>query len=204
MAFQPVPNTIQCDVVFLLFGQRVENVFHVQVPGGVDAPTIADTANEMGAWVLSDYLPQLSASLVFLSVEAKNLSIDSGGVAIYTAPGGSVGGIVQPSEPGNVTFSISLHTASSGRSYRGRKYVPGMPLTMRTENSVNTGWADALVTALNSLISVLAAVDKLLVIVSRIQDHVVLTTAVATPVVNASYTDLFIDSQRRRLTGRGT
>jgi hypothetical protein len=40
--------------------------------------------------------------------------------------------------------------------------------------------------------------------VSRIQDHVVLTTAVATPVVNASYTDLFIDSQRRRLTGRGT
>jgi hypothetical protein len=60
------------------------------------------------------------------------------------------------------------------------------------------------VTALNNLISVLAAVDKLLVIVSRIQDHVVLTTAVATPVVNASYTDLFIDSQRRRLTGRGT
>jgi len=78
--FQPVPNTIQCDAIFLLFGQRVENVYHVEVPGGIDAPEIADTANVVRDWVITSLLPQLSHNITFIGVEAKNLSIEDGGV----------------------------------------------------------------------------------------------------------------------------
>jgi hypothetical protein len=199
-----VPFTIQCDVVFLLFGQRVENVIDVEVPGGIDAAVIADTANEVGAWVLSDYLPLLSASVVFLNVEAKNLNIPSGGVAVFNAPPGSVGGIVSPAEPGNVSFCVSLRTALSGRSFRGRKYVPGIPANKRTENTIDAAWAADIVAAFNNLISILNALDKFLVVVSRVADGLERTIGVATHVDNASIVDLFIDSQRRRLTGRGT
>lgn len=199
-----VPFTIQCDVVFLLFGQRVENVFDVEVPGGIDAAVIADTANEVGAWVLSDYLPLLSASLVFLNVEAKNLNIESGGVAVFNAPPGSVGGIVSPAEPGNVSFCVSLRTAASGRSFRGRKYVPGIPANKRTENTIDSAWAADIVDAFNNLVSILNALDKFLVVVSRVADGIERTIGLATHVETASVVDLFIDSQRRRLTGRGT
>lgn len=199
-----VPLTIQCDIIFLLFGQRVENVVHVEVPGGIDAAVIADTANEVGAWVLDTYLPLLSASVVFLNVEAKNLNIVDGGVAIFNAPPGSVGGIGSPGEPGNVSYTISLRTAQSGRSFRGRKYVPGIPASKRTENTIDATWSGQLVAAFNDLIAVLQALDKFLVVVSRVADGVERAIGVATHVETAQVTDLFIDSQRRRLTGRGT
>jgi hypothetical protein len=42
------------------------------------------------------------------------------------------------------------------------------------------------------------------VVVSRFSGGVERVTGVTTPVVQAAYHDLNLDSQRRRLTGRGT
>lgn len=204
MASSIVPNTIQCDIVYILHGSRVENVVNVQVPGGVDAAVLQDTANEVGGWVLSTLLPLLSNNVQFLMVEAKNLSILSGGVAVYNAPSSSFGGVGDGSAPNNVSYCISLRTARSGRSYRGRFYVAGVPKNKLTGDTVEANWTSDLLAALNGLISLLAALDKLLVVVSRIQDHIVLGVAVATPVETASVTDFVVDSQRRRLFGRGT
>lgn len=204
MPFQPVPNTVQCDAIFMLFGQIIENVYHVQVPGGVDAPTIQDCANEVGNWIEDTLLPQLSANLTFLRVEAKNLSIEAGGEAVYNAAAGTVGGSPDASEPGNVAFCVSLRTAQSGRSYRGRKYFSGLAVSQRTGNQVLPAYGAALVDALNTLITVLEGFSKVLVIVSRIQDGLELLTAVATPVTSAVAANFDIDSQRRRLNGRGT
>ena len=203
MAFVPAPNTIQCDILFMLYGQRVENVVHVEVPGGVDAPTIQDTANEVGNWVEDSYLPYLSEQIVFLGVEAKNLSIEAGGVAIYNAAANTHGGVNGPAVPGGTAFCVSLRTAASGRSYRGRKFVPGVPESSRVGNQVTSDYAALMLAAFNDLIAVLTAVDKILVIVSRIADGVSRVTAVTTPVTSPAAVDLNLDSQRRRLTGRG-
>lgn len=202
--FQPVPNTVQCEAIFMLFNQVIENVYYIQVPGGVDAPTIQDCANLVGNWIEDTLLPQLSNNLTFLRVEAKNLSIESGGEAVYNAATGVIGGSPDASEPGNVAFCVTLRTASSGRSYRGRKYFSGIAVSQRVGNTVLPAYGNALRDALNTLITVLAAVEKVLVIVSRIQDHVALTTAVATPVTAAVATNFDTDSQRRRLNGRGS
>jgi hypothetical protein len=202
--FQPVPNTIQCDAIFLLFGQRVENVYHVEVPGGIDAPAIADTANVVRDWVITSLLPQLSHNITFIGVEAKNLSIEDGGVHFSAPATTAVGGSSDSSMPGGTAFCVTLATASAGRSFRGRKYVPGILVSQVSGNDVLAAYGNALVAIFNTLIATLEAVDKILVIVSRIQDHAVLTTAVTTPVTTAKATDYHIDSQRRRLTGRGT
>ena len=170
----------------------------------MDAAVIQDTADEVGGWVLSTLLPNLSNNVQFLMVEAKNLSILDGGVAVYNAPSGSFGGIGDGSAPNNVSYCISLRTARSGRSYRGRFYVAGVPKNKITGDTIEANWTNDLLAALNGLIALLTSLDKLLVIVSRIQDHIVLGVAVATPVETASVTDFVVDSQRRRLSGRGT
>jgi len=204
MAFQPVPNTVQCDAIFMLFGQIIENVYHVFVPDGVDAPTIQDCADVIGHWVEDTYLDNLSSNLTFLRVEAKNLSIADGGEAVYLAAPGTVGGSADASEPGNVAFCVSLKTAESGRSHRGRKYISGLAVSQRVGNAVLPAYGAALADSLNTLLTVLEGVAKALVIVSRIQDGITLVTAAVTPVTSAVAVDFNIDSQRRRLNGRGT
>jgi hypothetical protein len=204
MAFQAVPNTIQCDVVFLLFGQRIENVYHVEVPGGVDAPTIVDTASEVGNWVMDTLMPSLSHNLTFLLVEATNLSIEGGGTATFAPTTPVPGGSGDSSMPGGTAFCVSLRTAESGRSHRGRKYISGLAVSQISGNQVLTAYGNALVAAIAELISVLSAVGKLLVVVSRVLDGVERVVGITTAVTAAVAVDYNIDSQRRRLTGRGT
>ena len=204
MAFVPAPNTIQCDVLFMYFGQRVENVLHVQVPGGVDAATIDSTAEEVRDWVQASLLPLLVPAVSFIGVEAKNLSIEAGGTAFAAAIPPVLGGSVGDGMPGGTAFVVTLKTAQTGRSFRGRKFVFGLNRSQIVGNQIGASYAADIVDAFNDLIAVLAAVSKLLVIVSRIQDKIKLTTAEVTPVTIASFADLDVDSQRRRLTGRGT
>jgi hypothetical protein len=102
-----------------------------------------------------------------------------------------------------VTFCLSLRTEASGRSFRGRKYVAGVPQTKVAGNQIVSAWAGDILTAMNDLIAVLSALNQVLTVVSRVADGIDRITAVTTAVANVTYTDLNIDSQRRRLTGRG-
>jgi hypothetical protein len=67
---------------------------------------------------------------------------------------------------------------------------------MVTSNVINSDLCDELVTAINDLIAALATNETPLAVVSLVQLTV-------TFVVTAICVDLFVDSQRRRLTGRG-
>jgi len=203
MPNQPVPNTIQANVRYLLFGQLVENVYHIESPNGVDAQVLSDVLAQMASWASLSLHPLLSQSLVFTGVVVTNLSIEGGGQLAFEQVGGLPGGDVQVSEPGNVSYCISLRTARIGRAYRGRKYIAGMPIDKRTGNTVNAGWAGALVQSFQDLVAVLQTINCFLVVVSRTLDLVERLVPVTETVVSITTTDLFIDSQRRRLTGRG-
>jgi hypothetical protein len=204
MANQPVPNTVQVDVLFLLFGQRVENVYHVRWDGGVDAAALADTRDAFATWVAEEWMPPLSLNCQFIGLEVKNLSIEDGTMLAYTPPTTVTGSVDYMAEPGNVSFSISLRTGQSGRSYRGRKFVAGMPGNARTGNQVNSGFATAMVAALEELRNLLISINAVLVVVSRIQDTIELLVPITSEVLSVTIADYDIDSQRRRLTGRGT
>jgi len=194
---------MQVNVRYLLFGQLVENVYYVESPNGVDAQVLADVRDNMAGWAANTLNPLLSQSIVFTGLVVTNLSIEGGGQVAFEQVGGLPGGEVSVSEPGNVAYCISLRTARIGRAYRGRKYIAGMPIDKRNGNTVNAGWAGALVTAMQDLLAVLQAINCVLVVVSRTLDLVERLVPVTEPVISITTTDLFIDSQRRRLTGRG-
>src|SRR5512144_574772 len=200
----PVPNTVQVDVIYLLFGQRVENVWHATFPTGVDAVTLSDTEAAFAGWTAGTLMPLLSNELSFIGMETTNISIPNGGKRSFSQVPPVAGGVVIPSEPGNVSFCLSLRTQQTGRAYRGRKYIPGMPGNKRSGNQVLSGWATSLVQAMDDLIAGVQAINGFLSVVSRTLDLVERLVPVATAVTSITYTDLNINSQRRRLTGLGT
>lgn len=204
MALKPVPNTMQANVRFLLFGQVVEMVFHVSSATGVDAQVMTDCLDMMAGWTAGNLMPHLSQDLSFTGVTVTDLSIEGGGQVNFEQVGGLAGSIAFAAEPGNVSYCVSLRTERVGRAYRGRKYLPGIPTSVRTSNQVSSGWAADIVTAFQALITALQSINQFLVVVSRTLDLVERLVPVATAVASITTTDLYIDSQRRRLTGRGT
>lgn len=204
MAFQRVPFTVQVDVFFLLFGQRVENVYYCQFIDGVDAVTLSDVATAFNTWMEGTFMGNISVDCVYIGGEVHNLDIEAGSILAFAPAAPVAGGIAVSSEPGNVSFSVSLRTGVAGRSFRGRKYIAGMPTTQRVGNVVQPVWANDLINALNGLRSILLGINGVLVVVSRIADGLQRLEALATPVNAITVADFNIDSQRRRLTGRGT
>jgi len=204
MAFQRVPNTVQVDALFRLFGQVVENVFYIESPTGVDAATIVDCATLVNDWILRNYLAIMTTDVAYIGCEAKNLDIEGGGTAFVTPNDPAIGLIASSTLPGGSSLCISLKTAQSGRSHRGRKYMFGMPESSQTGNQMASGYVSSAQTTFQQLISDIEAASKFLVVVSRFLEGVLRLEAIVTRVTTAVAVDLNIDSQRRRLTGRGT
>lgn len=203
MAFQPVPNTAVADIVFSLHGQNVENVIHVTKTSPWSAADLASLAANIIAWWKANIRPITSVDLVLQRVETRDLSSEGGAFASVdctTECGGQDIGLAQP---GNVTVAIGLRTARAGRNYRGRLYHLGLTEAQTVGNVLAAGLAVTLDTAYTALLNTLTGLGWQWVVVSRVLDGVQRPVGVATPITNVSV-DSNLDSQRRRLQGRGT
>lgn len=204
MAPKPVPNTMAVDCLFNLYGQIVENTYHVESPTGVDAQVLTDCLDMFAGWVTGNLMPHLSQDVSMQGVEVTDLNIPNGQKVVFQPGVVVTGGVAFAAEPGNVSFCVSGRTNRTGRSYRSRDYMIGVPTSVRTGNQVSPGWANDILTAMNFLITALSGINQILVVLSRIQNGIELLVPVTTPITTFTYTDLYIDSQRRRLTNRGT
>lgn len=115
-------------------------------------------------------------------------------------PLAGTGGSVQL--PNNVTLCIKWTTENRGRSFRGRTYHVGLTESQVTDNEVVAVAMGQFTTAYGALLTDLATAGWPLVIASRYANNQPRITGVATLVTGFSI-DPFIDSQRRRLPGRG-
>jgi len=190
-----IANVCKVTVIGTLFGQDVENVWYVGTTGAPDPTEMSAIAGTFQS-NYTGILGVLSQDLAIGEINVRYMG-DVGGpdftLAITPAQTGAepVG-----SEPGNVCLCVSLRSALAGRRFRGRKYFSGLPTGSVVANTVDAPLANAVVIAVNQLITDLAAGGTPLQVVS----FVGLTSV---PVLTAIVTDLFSDSQRRRLTGRG-
>jgi len=205
MAFVPAPNIVQVELRCTLDGQNIENRWNVNV---FHEPTSADLtaiANNVASTVIEDWIPTIPDAVTFREIHLRSLHTANG--IELTAPfpipsnGSLVGGVL----PSNVTLCVSLRSSSSGRSARGRLYWMGLVEGDVTGNVVSTPRGAAIVAAVQAMIAALTTAGYAWVIVSYFTNN---APRVGGPVYflvqNALIVDSVVDSQRRRLPGRGT
>lgn len=189
------PTAYKVSVQQLYFSQLIENVWYCQGPDPFDA-TVADT---IAGIFQTDYVTiasGLSQDLQITGIAIQNLAGTASGSFTLAISPPQTGGRVQDGLPGNVTFCVSLHTALASRRTRGRKYFSGLGEADVTGNSFDTSQGGAILTGISNMIGNLAANSTPLCIFSP-------TGLTLVPVISAVAVDYFVDSQRRRLTGRG-
>lgn len=190
-------RTVQVETRFSLFGQQVENVYHVQLPAAPSLSDLEQVADVFHTWAAGDLMGSLSSDLLLREIFVKDVSVADGEEFTLAITPPAAGGASGGSMPGNVAFCFSLRTSASGRRHRGRKYLPGIPRNGVSGDQLSNDFLTDLLTSMNNLITLLGEINALLVVASRVADAV-------SAVIAITAVDNNLDSQRRRLTGRGT
>lgn len=201
-AFIPVPNVAKLTMGYRMNDSDMMNVHYFEKSGGWNASSIEQLAVEAAAaW--GAHLSALQPAALTLRT-ATALSLFEPDSNVFELPVSSEG--TRPGEilPGNVTLAVKFLTGFSGRSRRGRMFWLQL-----VEDDVANDTVDAefLEDLLNGIAQFFQAIETAItgtnhVVVSYCQDGLWLTEG-ETTVVNGYTSEGIVDSQRRRLTGRG-
>lgn len=160
----------------------------------------------VGVWYDSSIASRLNEAWTGLRLTGKGLTNPNGLIVVqdFTA---TVGQIAGEAAPNNCTMAVSFQTGLSGRSFRGRNYVPCLTNSQVTGNYIDSTWAQSIVDAYSDLtfpanIGILPGGWEW-VVLSRKSGGVDRSVGVFTEITNVVVTDLVVDSQRNRLPGRG-
>lgn len=205
MAFIPIPDTVEININQTLHGEQVQNTLYAYREAGWDAATAEELAGEMIVWVGDSLYPLLSSNIFLTEVAVRDLTTASGIIFNATPTTPVTGGLGGPALPGNVAVVASFRTGFAGRSYRGRNYVAGWVEADVTGNAISPTVADALAAAYEVLMSPtgpMGVTESLWVVASRYANNAPRAEGIAT-LIRSVLVDQFVDSQRRRLAGRG-
>jgi len=200
MAFQSVPETAEAVIQMGLQNRIVSNTFYFRKVGGYDQGDIDALAVLVDSWAELDYMELLSNQVAYFGTNVRGLE-ELNDLESTSTAGASTGAVVQNPNPANVSFCVSRRSGLTGRSARGRVYIPGVPVTAldTNENFVTTSYRDNAVAQLNELSPSAIAEGWTEVIVSRFSNKVKREQGVTFIITEYLATDLRIDSQRGRL-----
>lgn len=203
MPFVPFNNVIKLEAIFTLDGQRVQNVHHYLVDETPDVDTCEELAISYRSWWLDAPRNDVSSSLALTMIKCTIMETEfSPGIEYVTGLPLS-GNVASPHLPNNVTLAVKWGTGLRGRSFRGRTYHLGLCESQVTGSRVNSESIPPMLGYYGDLITLATDVGPaVMCIASRFQGGLERTVGVATPVISVSI-DSVIDSQRRRLPGRG-
>jgi len=204
MAFVPVADTVMVELFQRMHGQRVENTLYYKMVGGFGLVEVTELWNGLLIWWTTELAPQLSFDLTLVGAKITDLSSATSFAADFSAPTPNPAGAIGVGAlPGNVALCVSMRTLGRGRSSRGRNYVAGLPESKVDGNTVQAPTVAAIEDAYNSLHDGTVAAPWVQVVVSRFTAGAPRPAGVAAEVTNARVVDPYVDSMRRRLTGRG-
>lgn len=206
MPFQPVPDTAQFRMQFTLNTEQCENVFHCKSEDAWDSTKLNLVAGTFGNWWISEMRGLAHTGLTLRRVIGTDISVEGGDSVEWNeglpvaGTGGSGAGL-----PNNCTLAVKWGTGHAGRGFRGRTFHMGLssgqlsaPNTVDSTvlNNIREGY-DALRTALDNVV-----LNCEFSVVSRYYNGAIRMPALATPITGVSIENI-LDSQRRRLPGRG-
>lgn len=203
MAFIPAANVAQIEMRGTAHVERVENTLYFRKQTGtilqtdLDALTLYMSQEYLLAWKL-----QLPAQYTHREVYGTDLTSAISFVSTNTAQANTVGTLAGTGAPGNVTFVLSFRTPQRGRSGRGRNYWPLLSTSDVTGNFLSVARRNALIAVYNRLISA-PPLGWVWGVLSRYENGLPRVAGQFITITNVIATDDAVDSQRRRLAGRG-
>jgi|SRR5215216_223440 len=202
--FIEAPGVVKAQIIFDASSQKVENVYHILSGAGVALADLDRIQGKLATWLTTNWKPNSSSGVSCALMVLNDESVENGVGKEYIINPAIVGSAAGGNLPLHNTVAIKWSTGLTGRSFRGRTYHVGLVPGHISGNQLSGGFAGTLGTMYNALKTTLSGggtVDKL-VVVSRCNNNVWRSTAVVTEITGASV-DINVDSQRRRLTGRG-
>lgn len=203
MPFIPVPGVVQAELIYNWNSQVVETVLHFR-PSDPPTPTLMiELGVEMVTWWSGGLKGFQSNMLSLTQVKLTDLSTETAPVINHTALLPQTATNASPSMPNSVTVAITKRTVLRGRSFRGRIYHPGLVEAQVLNNTIDPP----------SLVNIIAEYSEniafttpgaswVMVVISRQTNNAPRVTGIDTGVLSLS-SDGVVDSQRRRLPGRG-
>jgi len=192
-----VPNGIKIEMNYIQNGVPVVNRFFVTK---TSAPTSADLDDAITATLAfyNDLQPHQHPSLVLQNITATDVHVANGTQTILPLTTANAGTAAGGPAAANAALCVSLRTNFTGRSFRGRMYLGGLPQA-ELADAQNYGASQASTVAgiVMDFIDALTTINQTLVVVSNFAAGVVRVVALATEIISI-IVDTKIDSQRRR------
>ena len=210
MPFVPVPDSVEVEMRMLLDAQHIENTLYFNQVGGWTIADMTALANALLIWWTTQYSDQASVQLSLNEIKVTDLSSATASTVTVPAPTPHpVGSDAFQALPNNCTVCVSIRTNLRGRSFRGRNYYAGISENVVDQNTVQAAALAVILAAYNGLFTVASTLGVDWVVVSRFSGvdaagkPIPRTTGISTLVASVAIVDPVIDSQRRRLPGRG-
>lgn len=204
MPFIPVPNTVQAELIYTWDGETCENVLHYEAEGAPDLSEMTALAAALVSWWGTNMKSQVAQNCSLTGIKIVDLNAFNAPGIDYSTGLPIAGTSVSESLPNNVSLAISKRTVFRGRSYRGRIYQVGIPEGQVGGNTVSSTWRTNVLNAWELAKEFVAGGETFkMVVVSKYSGGEPRAEGMTTVVTNFT-TDGKIDSQRRRLPGRGT
>lgn len=198
MAFIRLPLGIKVAVEYEVFGKIVVNVYHVTTTDPIITIKLLDIAEIFEAWWDNALKDNFSADIALTQITATSLDEANGPQSVLAVTPPIAGGSVGDAVSNNVALVITLNTAKTGRSFRGRTYHAGLLRGQLTGNAVADATVAAIILDYIELDALLFAAASELVVASFQAGGVAREEGVAT-IVESFSGDTRVDTQRRRL-----
>jgi len=181
-----------------------ENVFHVQLQAPpVELLDLETLGTSLQTWWEDNLMGGMSDNCTLREIYMETYGGSEGSIA-HTQPVALDGTHTAESLPNNVALSISFRTQFIGRSRRGRIYTPGMTIDHSEGTYATDAYVEILVDAYSVLMTVLEGIGWKLVVASFISNGNPRVSALQSVVTSIVAVDKVLDSQKRRLPGRGS
>lgn len=204
MPFVGNENVAQCNVVHLQDNQVLENTLYFFSTTPITEARLYELASALGTIWVDVFMPLKCSQVRLNEVNAMQLVPVPAPTAAWSPASPVVGGDSNAASPNSVTLAISLRTGLSGRSYRGRNYWIGLTEPTVTNNLVDSGLIGDILAAYSLLIGPDAVAESWTwSVYSRYVNNTPRETGTSIDVSSVGTTDNVVDSQRRRLPGRG-
>lgn len=205
MEFVPVTDVAEVMVRYDYLNQQCENTLYFYYDAGaINASALQNLTGDLATYWVNEYMTDASQDCSLREIYAIDLSSAIGPSYTYNTGFPVSGGDLNPGAPGGTTLCISFRTVARGRSFRGRNYFVGLPKTALIGNTVSSVKANSILATYQGMVGGNAISSNWTWgVVSRIQNGVPREEGIFTPIIAASLVNYDVDSQRRRLAGRG-